>query len=156
MKKRIAIIAVILAAGVFAAVPFVNAEPGPGRGGHRGGFAGMAFFHHLDKVADELDLSDQQIDQIKAIFADLREQNAQYRDQMHGGMKAAAGTLLSNPNDLAGAQAQLDAQFAAEKAMKSNMLAATSKALNILTADQRAKLQQMVQERSERRAKRRR
>ena len=153
MKKRIAILAAVLAIGAFTVL---NADPGFGRGGHRGGLAGMAFFHHLDRVAEELDLSEQQVEQIKAVFAELHEQNAQYRDQMHGGFKSAAETLLANPNDLAAAQAQLDAQLANEKTLRSNMLAATAKALNVLTAEQRAKLQTMIQERAERRGRRRR
>lgn len=140
MKKRIALIAAVLAIGAFTVL---KADPRPPRG--------MALFGHLERVAEELELSEQQVDQIKAIFADLREQNEPYRD----GFKPAAEMLLANPNDLAAAQAQLDVQLANEKALRSNMLAATAKALNVLTADQRAKLQTMVQERAERRERRR-
>jgi hypothetical protein len=47
---------------------------------------------------------------------------------------------LANPNDVAVAQTQLDAQNVAEKAMKTNALTAASKALNVLTSGQRTKL----------------
>ena len=149
MKKRIAIVGSILVIAALAAVPFVYAEPGF-RGhmrGHAPG-AGLGFFggRHLDKLAEKLGLSDQQVDQIKAIYAELHDQNAQYRDSMHGGRKDIIETLLKNPNDVAAAQAIIDQQSAAEKAMKTNLLQATAKALNVLTPDQRAELAKMVEE----------
>ena len=153
MKKRIAIIGSILVIAALAAVPFVYAEPGF-RGhmrGHAGG-AGLGFFggRHLDKLAEKLNLSEQQVDQIKAIYASLHDQNAQYRESMRGGMMDVTETLLKNPNDVAAAQAIIDQQAAAEKAMKTNLLQATAKALNVLTPDQREELSKMVEERAAR------
>src|SRR5688500_8365348 len=127
MKKRLSILAAVVALAALIAVPLVYAGPGGFRGhggGHHPGF-GM-FGRHLQHLADDLELNDQQRDQIKAIFKELHEQNAQYHDSMHGGFKAVAETLLKNPNDLAAAQALLDQQEAAERTMKANMLAATS------------------------------
>lgn len=149
MKKRFAIITLI---AVLAAVPIVYA----GHGGMRGhGGAGFGLFgRHLAHLADDLDLSEQQRDQIKAIYAELHQQNSQYRDDMHGGFKTIAETLLKNPNDLSAAQALLDQQTAAERAMKANMLAATSKALNVLTAEQRAELSERLAKHGERRMRR--
>lgn len=147
MKKRMILITVIIAA--VAAVPFLYAGPGgPGMRGMRGmhgqgmgqGMHGMAFLGHLQHAKTELGLSDAQVDQLKAIFEETREQNEPYRDQMHGTMKTIATTLLTNPNDVAGAQAVLDTQAAAEKALKSNLINAASKALNVLTPEQRTKL----------------
>lgn len=169
MKKRYAIIAAVLAVAVLAAVPFVHAGPGRGPGGHGFG-AGMHGMHgmhgegfgagmllgHLRHLQEELDLSDAQVDQIRSIFGDLHTQNEAYRDQVRGGFHSVAETLLKNPNDVAGAQALLDSQAAAEKAMKANMLTAMSKALNVLTAEQRAELATKIQEHSERRQERRR
>jgi Spy/CpxP family protein refolding chaperone len=165
MKKRISIAATILAVAALAAVPFVYAGPGPGHGRmgghmgshmgeHGGGFGFLGGGRHLAFLAGKLDLTEQQTDQIKAIFADLHEQNAQYRDSMHGGFKAVADALLKNPNDLAGAQALLDQQAASERAMKQNMLAATSKALNVLTTEQRTELSKIIAEHGERRERR--
>jgi Spy/CpxP family protein refolding chaperone len=153
MKKRIAIVGSILVVAALAAVPFVYAEPGF-RGhmrGHAGG-AGLGFFggRHLDRLAEKLNLSEQQVDQIKAIYAALHDQNAEYRQSMRGGMMDVTETLLKNPNDVAAAQAIIDQQAAAEKAMKTNLLQATAKALNVLTPDQRAELSKMVEERAAR------
>ena len=164
MNKRTAVITIlILAAVALITAPIVLAGPG----GHRGGMRGHAGMHgghgfgggfgplgHLKRVKEELDLSDAQVDQIKAIFKELHEQNAASRESLHDGFKDAAEALIANPNDLAGAQALLDRQFAAEKALRSNMLVATSKALNVLTADQRTKLAEHIAERAERRGRR--
>lgn len=152
MKKRNAIIATLVAVIMLAAVPFAYAAPGRHRGGH--GFGGGMFLGPLMHLEEELDLTDAQLAQIKGIFAELRQLNEPYREQLHGGFHAIGKTLLSNPNDLSGAQALLDQQAAAEKAMKANMLTATSRALNVLTAEQRAELAQILEERSERRGKR--
>src|SRR4051794_22072264 len=130
MKRKLILTTAVIAIAALAIVPFVYA--GPGRYAHGEGFGGghgfgMAMFGHLGHVKAELDLSDQQVDQLKAIFAEVREQNAPYREQLHGGMKGVAQTLLANPNDIAGAQALLDRQATAEAALKSNILQATSK-----------------------------
>jgi periplasmic protein CpxP/Spy len=135
VRKRLILITVIVAA--LATVPFLYA--GPGGHGHRG-MHGMGFLGHLAKAKSELDLSDAQVDRLKAIFKETREENAQYHDQIHGTIKGVATTLLTNPNDVAGAQAILDNQAAAEKALKSNLIVAASKALNVLTPEQRTKL----------------
>lgn len=158
MKKRSAIFAIVLAAGLLAAVPFVHAGPGGHRGpgaraGH-GGPGGM-FFGHLRHLQEELDLTEAQSDQIRGIFAELRTQNDAYREQLKGGFHSVAEVLIKNPNDLTAAQALIDQQASAERAIKANMLAATSKALNVLTAEQRAELAQIIEERGERRAERR-
>jgi|SRR5215212_753887 len=148
MKKRIAIVGTILVVAALAAVPFVYAQPHRGPGGHGEHGGGLGFFggRHLDKIAQELNLSEQQVDQIKAIFAELHEQNAQYREDMHGGMKSIMETLLKDPNNTAAAQALIDQQSANEKVMKTNMLNATSRALNVLTTEQRAQLGQLLEE----------
>jgi len=148
MKKRIAIVGSILVLAALAAVPFVYADPGfRGPRAHGGGHGfGLFDGRHLERIAGELDLSEQQVEQIKAIYAELHQQNSQYRQDMHGGMKAIIETLLKNPNDTAAAQALIDQQAATEKALKTNMLNATSKALNVLTPDQRAELAKMIEE----------
>lgn len=133
-------IAALLIAGIAIAAPHGM--------GHRGGaFGPLGHLEHLAKAKEALGLSDQQVDQIKAIFKDLREQNATYRDQMHDGMKSAFDTLVQDPSNVAGAQAQLDRQAAAEAAMKTNALNAASKALSVLTPEQRTKLAQFVEQR---------
>jgi Spy/CpxP family protein refolding chaperone len=156
MKKRIAIIVTVLALAALTAVPFVYAGPGGHGRGHHGGFAAGMIFSHLRHVQEELDLSDAQVDQIKAIFAEVHQQNESTRDSFHGGLHDALTVLLSNPNDLAAAQAALDRQAAAKKQLEQNLLAATSKALNVLTAEQRAELGQIIQEKHAKRRDQRR
>jgi protein CpxP len=150
VKKRLIIITLILAA--VAAVPFVYAGPGGHgfRGMHGGGGHGLAFLAHIDHVKSELGLSDAQVTQLKDIAKATQEQNGEYRQQIHGTLKQVATTLLTNPNDIAGAQAVLDQQAAAEKALKSNLLVAASKALNVLTPEQRTKLALHLAERGKR------
>lgn len=145
MKRRILIIGAILALVTLIAVPFAFAQHA-GRHMH-GGEMGAMFLGHLQQAKQALGLSDQQVSDIQAIFQDLKAQNQPYRDSMRGGMINVAQTLINNPNDLATAQSLLDKQTEAEHAMKTNTLTAVSKALNVLTPDQRAKLGQFVQER---------
>ncbi|HUJ15995.1 MAG TPA: periplasmic heavy metal sensor [Thermoanaerobaculia bacterium] len=145
MKKRILVITSAVALTALLAVPFAFAQRMRGQG-----FAGPMFFGHLQHVKQQLGLSDQQVTDIKAIFQDLRQQNQQARQSMRGTMQQAAQILLNNPNDVASAQALLDQQAATEKTLRANALNAMSKALNVLTPDQRAKLSTMLQERAQR------
>jgi protein CpxP len=154
MKKRIAIAIAVLALAALTAVPFVYAGPGGHGRGHHGFAAGM-IFSHLRHVQEELDLSDAQVDQIKAIFAEVHQQNQAMRDSFHGGLHDAMRALVNDPNDLAAAQAALDRQAAAEKQLKQNLLGAASKALGVLTPEQRAELGKMIEERHAKRAERR-
>ena len=150
MKKRIAMTTVILAVVALAAAPLVMAGPHGRMGGHGMPGEGMEILGHLRHAQEELGLSDQQVDQIKAIFAEVREQNASYREQLHGGYKSVAETLLANPNDIAAAQKIIDEQTATERTMKTNFLNAAAKALSVLNAEQRAKLGTMLAEHAER------
>ena len=151
MKKRIAIIgSTILVAAALVAAPVVFAQMHARHaGGHGFGAGHMGMFgmmEHFQKLRDELDLSNEQVGQIHGIFKDLHEQNDAYRDQLHGALKDVAKTLIANPNDVAGAQAKLDAELNAENAMKTNALNAASKALAVLTPQQRTKLATMLDE----------
>ena len=148
MKTRIITLAVVLAAITLAIVPFVYAQQHGHM--HRGEFGAMGMFGHFGRVQEALGLSDQQVTDIKAIFQDLKTQNAPYRAQIRGGMLNVAQTLINNPNDLAAAQNQLAQQEQAEHTMKANALTAVSKALNVLTPDQRTKLSQLVAARAAR------
>ena len=159
MKRRNIIIASITAAVMLAAVPLLHGAPGmrhrgPGAHGGPGGFGAGILLGHLQHLRNDLDLSDAQVDQIRGIVSAMREQNAPYREQLHSGFGSVAQALIDNPNDLSRAQALIDQQAAAERAMKANVLAAASKALNVLTAEQRTELAEIVRKRSERRAAR--
>lgn len=139
-KKTLTVSAIVVAVLAIAAVPFLYAGPGH----HMHGMGADMGLGHLAKAQKELGLSDAQVEQIKAIVKDTHTQNAQYRDQLHGGFASIISTLVKNPNDVAAAQAIIDQQTAAESALKSNLLTAASKALNVLTPDQREKLGTMI------------
>ncbi len=153
MSKRNTVILAVVATLVLAAVPFVYAQ-----GFHRhqmnadsmSGMGGMMFFGRLHRVQAALDLSDAQVDQLKAIAQQVHEQNAPYRQQLRNARLQIAQMLLANPNDTAAAQALIDQQTTAERAVKMNVLAGVSKALNVLTADQRAKASQFIADRAAR------
>jgi len=140
MKRRTLIFSIAAIVIVLAAVPFAMAQH---MRGHRHG----AMMFGLGRAKAALGLSDQQSADIKQIFADLRTQNEPLRTSMRGGRQAIAQLLLANPNDVAGAQALLDKQLDTERQMKHNALAAASKALNVLTPDQRAKASAFLQRR---------
>ena len=152
MNKRTIVILAILATLALAAVPFVYAQ---GFRRHHvaeaGGFGGgMRFFGHLHRAQAALDLSDAQVEQLKAIAQQVHEQNATYRQQLRATRLQIAQMLLANPNDTAGAQALIDQQTNAERALKMNILAGVSKALNVLTPEQRAKASQLLADRAAR------
>ncbi|HEX7192877.1 MAG TPA: periplasmic heavy metal sensor [Thermoanaerobaculia bacterium] len=153
MSKRNIVIIAVVAILALAAVPFVYAQ-----GFHRhhanaegmNGMGGMMFFGHMHRVKAALDLSDAQVDQLKAIAKDVHDQNAPYRQQLRAGRLQIAQALLANPNDTTAAQALIDQQTAAERAVKMNVLAGVSKALNVLTPDQRTKVSQFIADRAAR------
>ena len=140
MKKRTLIFSIAAIVVVLAAVPFAMAQ-------HRRMHGHGGMFFGLQRAKSALGLSDQQSSDIKQIFTDLRTQNEPLRTSMRGGRQAIAQLLLANPNDVAGAQALLDKQIDAERQMKRNALTAASKALNVLTPEQRTKASAFLQER---------
>jgi Spy/CpxP family protein refolding chaperone len=154
MKQRSIIFGAAAILVVALAVPFAYAQHmrarGMGMHGPGGDFAGTMMLGHLARAQEKLGLSDQQVADIKAIAKSLHDQNAAYRDQLRGNFQSIAQALIANPNDLAGAQALLAQQEAAEHTMKINALNAASKALNVLTPDQRAQLAEHLQERASR------
>ena len=156
MSKRSIVILAVVATLALAAVPFVYAQ-----GFHRhqmnadhmggmGGMGGMMFLGRLHRAQAALDLSDAQVEQLKTIAQEVHDQNAQYRQQLRDTRLQIAQLLLANPNDTAAAQALIDQQTTAERALKMNVLAATSKALNVLTPDQRTKVSQFLADRAAR------
>jgi Spy/CpxP family protein refolding chaperone len=155
MKKLTIIFSAAAVLILLIAVPFAVAQHVRGAGhrhGCMGGGGDMMMFGHLQRAKETLGLSDQQATDIKKLFADLRTQNEPYRTSLRGGRQAIAQALLANPNDTAAAQALIDKQTEAERQMKVNALNAFSKALNVLTPDQRAKASAFLQERMAKRA----
>jgi periplasmic protein CpxP/Spy len=153
MKNRKVMIIGTLAVLLLAGVPFIYAQHQGMHGGmhgmHGGGgpFADLGLAH-LARAKEYLGLSDAQVDQLKTIGKELHEQNAPYRQQLHGGLMQVAQTLISDPNNVAAAKAQLEQQNAVEATLKANTLAAAAKALNVLTPDQRAKVGEFLTKRA--------
>jgi protein CpxP len=152
MKKRTLIFLVAAAMVTVLAVPFAIAQHRHRMHGSIAGDDGTMMLGRLQHAKAALGLTDQQAADIKTIFTDLRAQNEPYRTSLRGGHQAIAQLLLANPNDIAGAQALIDKQGVAERQMKVNMLTAASKALNVLTPDQRAKAATFMQQRMARHA----
>lgn len=149
MKKgALYTVAAVVLVGLLA-VPFAFAQH-MGRMHAQGGPGFGMMFHGLQHAQQALGLSDQQVSDIKTIFQDLRQQNAASRQSLRGGMLQIAQTLINDPNNTQAAQALIDQQTAAERTMKLNTLNAVSRALNVLTPDQRAKLLTLVQQRMNR------
>ena len=155
MKKRNLIIAGTALLAMLIIVPFALAQHRFG-GGHRHGLmagrGGMRMFGHLGRAKAALGLSDQQSEEIRKIFSELRAQNEPYRASLRGGMQSVAQALIANPNDIAAAQALLDKQNEAERQVKINTLNAAAKAVNVLSPDQRAKAATFLQQRIAREA----
>jgi Spy/CpxP family protein refolding chaperone len=145
MKTRTTLFAIAGALILLVAVPLAFAQRARAARDH-GEFGSMMMFGRLQHAKETLGLSDQQVSDLKAIAQQVRDQNATYRQQHRDGMHQIMQTLLKNPNDLATAQTLLDQQTESEKAMKSNLLNAASKALNVLSADQRAKLSDLIEQ----------
>jgi len=143
MKKRTTLFAIAGALILMVAVPIAFAQRMHAAHDH-GEFGSMMMFGHLQHAKETLGLSDQQVSDLKAVFQQVHDQNSTYRQQRRDGMHQIMQTLLKNPNDLATAQTLLDQQTESEKAMKSNLLTAASKALNVLNPDQRAKLSTLI------------
>ena len=154
MNKKHLTIATVVVALALVAAPFALAQR-MHRGDHamRGGpgeMGGMAFLGHLQHAQKALGLSDQQVTDIKTIVKDLRTQNQAFRQAQHETMKQIATILLNDPNNVSAAQALIDKQSDTERQMKSNALLAASKALNVLTPEQRGKLQTFINEHHQR------
>lgn len=149
MKKTTMYTLAAMALVGLLAVPFAFAQHMHGMRAEGGPGMGM-MFGRLQHAQQLLGLSDQQVSDIKAIFQDLRTQNAQYRQSLRSTHQQVAQILLSDPNNIAAAQALLDQQSAAERTVRLNALKSVSKALNVLTPDQRAKLQTVLEQRMNR------
>jgi len=148
MKKRNLLITLAVVA-TLAAVPILYADMHHGQADGHGG-CGFGFLGHLQHLKSELNLSDDQSTQLQSVVKGVREQNAPYREEIKKNLHEVASLLLANPGDTAGAQAILDRSDAAERQLKTNMLQGASKALSLLTPDQRTKLSEHIARRMSR------
>ena len=135
MKSKMIAAAAVLALSTTIAIA---APHGEGKfGGHRGhgGEFGAKF-------AEKLNLTDTQKAQIKAIRTETREQNAAFFDQFRATMELTQFVL--------GSLGLTDYKFEAQRAqMKQIRDAEKQRILTVLTADQKAQLQQWEAKRAE-------
>jgi Spy/CpxP family protein refolding chaperone len=121
---------------------------GKGFGGKRGGFFGGRF-------AEKLNLTDAQKEQIKQITTRYREsakaQRAQRRGQRAGGFDAFGGGTFDEAQVRAAAQARANARVEME-VTRARMM---SEIYNVLTAEQKAQLATMRQQREQKMQERR-
>jgi len=147
-RTALGVIAVLLSAGVYAASqdqntnqpapPFNAGRGGPGRFGGPGGPMGM-----LPMFGRELDLSDTQRDQIKAIAETHREEWKALNDRSraaHDALQAAVTTAPVNESVIRDKSAQLAAIEADLAVARAHVHA---EVLQLLTDDQKTKLKEL-------------
>jgi Spy/CpxP family protein refolding chaperone len=111
---------------------------GAGHFGHHGGGFG--------RVLRDLDLTAEQKTALHGIHDAARDQNKVAKEALHDGLMDAARILLADPNNVEGARTAIANREAAIREMKDNTLTAVSKALAVLTPEQRATLAARLEE----------
>lgn len=145
-SKWIAIIAIVALAAAAVPLAYARGEHRFGKHGELG--EGSMFFGVLRHVKNELDITSEQQTQLREIAKEVHEQNKQYRQSMHSGFRDVARLLIAEPDNVDGAEALLDQQAAARKEMRANALRGVSRALKVLTPEQRYKLGEMIEKRA--------
>ncbi len=141
MKKFTTAVAVTL---LGATIAFAAPHQG-GREGHEGKRGGFG-----KKIAQELNLTDAQKAQLKAIKQDSRARNKAFFEQSHQTMMDFFAARKAN--DPARMDSLKPAADAARAQMKTIRAAEDAKIASILTSDQNAKWQQLKGERAARHA----
>lgn len=141
MKSRAGKITIGIAALLLVvAVPLFAGARGHRMRGEGDGFGHGFGMHIFGKLKAELNLTDEQSTQLKTIAREVHEQNAVYRQQMHGTMKEAASVLIANPGNVEQARTILQQNDQAHAQLRDNILQGVSRGLAVLTPEQRTKL----------------
>ncbi|HEX8169942.1 MAG TPA: Spy/CpxP family protein refolding chaperone [Thermoanaerobaculia bacterium] len=136
----------IAAAGVLAlSATMAMAAPHNGFGGRHGRRGG----EHGARFAEKLNLTDAQKQQIRDIKKETRAQNAAFFDSFRANMQQFREAKRSN--DTAKADALKPTLEAQREQMKQIRQAERTRVLSVLTADQRAQLEQWKAQRQKRR-----
>jgi periplasmic protein CpxP/Spy len=150
--KRRVMAGVLVAMLVLTAAPALSAAPGQRGGPPRMGEDGMGpmagLLGRMGRLRQELGLSEAQVSQLRAIAQEARNENAADRQLVRDAQRQAMQILLADPNATAQAQAILEAQADARSRLHANMLQNFSRMLNVLTPEQRAKLQEHLARRA--------
>ena len=139
MKRTLTVVAVVVALVTVAAVPIFAR----GRAAHAGAglpFGGGMGLERLEKMREELDLSDEQVAELRTIARATFEENREHRKSMRDGFRNAARVLVANPENVDQARLTLEASDASRRTIRDNILESAAEGLAVLTPQQRAKL----------------
>jgi periplasmic protein CpxP/Spy len=144
---------VVAVAGSFAAAGVVQAQDGfgPGHGG-RGGFARHGGFAAAGLPLRALNLTDQQKEQVKGIFAQHKAELQQVRQRIRTAMEAQHAAAQATPPDDAAIRAQATTLAAAQADLAVAMAHIRTEVFAVLTPDQQQKAQELQQQRAQKRA----
>ena len=143
MKKKWIVVTVVVAVAlVVAGTAFARVARARALAEPFGGAIGMRAFVGL---RGQLDLTDDQVIQLRHIRQKVRAENETSRGEVRANILEAAKTLLANPDDITDAQAILARNAAATRTMKANALAGIADALKVLTPDQRSMIASRIE-----------
>ena len=106
----------------------------------------------LMRALDRLDLSDEQQEALKALLEDNRESVEANREQLHEARTALREAMQAETVDLNAVRTLADKVGAVETEAAVFRASMKNQIMEILTEEQRAELQEMIQNRKERRA----
>lgn len=142
MKKKWIVLTVVAVALVVAGTAVAQVARAKALAEPFGGAIGMRAFVGL---RGQLDLADDQVIQLRHIRQRVRTENETARREVRANILDAAKTLLTNPDDVADAQAILARNAEATRTMKTNALAGIADALRVLTPDQRSMIESRIE-----------
>jgi len=135
MKKSWIVIVLVAVGLVVAGSSFANVAK---RHAMRGELGGALAMRALAGIRGDLDLTDEQVIELRHIAKRVRAENEAARDGVRANLKDAAQLLLANPDDVEGAKAMLARNEAAKETLRENVLGGISDALKVLTPEQRS------------------
>lgn len=148
MRRTLAASITLAAATTFTlAATAALARPGGGRGGP----PPLAMV--LERHAEELGVTDEQLDRVDEIMEASREQAEALRESVQR-ERDSLRTLVESDADTAAVLAQLEKVGEAQTALEAHRLTTTMQVRSLLTDEQRAALQELAAERPERRGRR--
>jgi len=153
MKKRTLIAVSAIVAILTSGLALAEKIHGGHKGGHRG--HGINLMHMIDKMEKKLGLSEEQVIQLEEIAIDSKSQMKNVRQQRFD-IRQQLITLDPTSAEYEASVSALSDEIAALTKQRTLAMAAVYKeASAVLTEPQRTELQQMIQKRMEKRARRR-
>jgi Spy/CpxP family protein refolding chaperone len=137
---RSAAIAIVAAAGLATAA---SARPGPGMGGHHGFF--------LEKAVAKLELPAETQTAVQAVIDQAKPAGDKLREDVKSAHEGMRALLERDTVDESAVMAQADAVGAAMTEKRKHELRTLLQVRALLTPEQRTQLEQMMQERKDRR-----